>query len=57
MDFTTDYRNNNIVIFDLDGTLANIDKTKKDMLWIPTTSFEVGVERTVESLAKMMDKK
>ena len=38
-------------------TLANIDKTKKDMLWIPTTSFEVVVERTVESLAKMMDKK
>ena len=29
MDFTTDYRNNNIVIFDLDGTLANIDKRRK----------------------------
>ncbi len=28
MDFTTDYRNNNIVIFDLDGTLANIDKRR-----------------------------
>ena len=26
---TTDYRNNNIVIFDLDGTLANIDKRRK----------------------------
>ena len=29
MDLTTDYRNNNIVIFDLDGTLANIDKRRK----------------------------
>ena len=28
MDFTTDYRNNNIVIFDLDGTLALIDKRR-----------------------------
>ena len=29
MYLTTDYRNNNIVIFDLDGTLANIDKRRK----------------------------
>jgi len=29
MDLTTDYRNDNIVIFDLDGTLADIDKRRK----------------------------
>ena len=38
-------------------TLANIEKAREDLGWIPTTTFESGVEMTVESLAEMMGKK
>ena len=36
-------------------TLANIEKAKEDLGWKPTISFEDGVEKTVKSLAAMME--
>ena len=38
-------------------TLANVEKTRQDLGWFPTTAFELGVEMTVKSLAEMMEKK
>ena len=36
-------------------TLANIEKAKEDLGWEPTISFKDGVEKTVKSLADMME--
>ena len=35
-------------------TLANIEKASTDLNWEPIISFDEGVDRTVESLAKML---
>ena len=36
-------------------TLANIEKAKEELGWEPTISFKDGVEKTVKSLADMME--
>ena len=36
-------------------TLANIEKAKEELGWEPTISFKDGVEKTVESLATMIE--
>ena len=38
-------------------TLANVEKSRQDLWWFPTTAFELGVEMTVKSLAEMMEKR